>query len=172
MKTIALLFLLLFCSCEKLITWDEFALQKTQYESDLLRLDGYYYELTNDGKYQSLYFFYRNGVLLNVGGLFLNTGEMDAYINREFITDHRYAGNKNSWGLFVVNDHTIKFEHYYPSDDINKKSYIREGVILNDSTFHIVVSYRSGGTERRIKDEIYHFRAFSSKPDSTNRFIP
>lgn len=170
-KTIVLLGLLLLSSCEKLVTWDEFALQKTLYDGSQLRTEGYYYQLDKDGKYHRLCCFYRNGILLGLGGDFSSEVEMDAYINREFISDHRYAEIKNSWGLFVVNDQTIKFEHYYPSDDINKRSYIREGTILNDTTFHITVSYRSDGSERREKDELYHFRAFSPKPDSTNIFI-
>ena len=50
-------------------------------------------------------------------------------------------------------------------------AYVREGKILNDTTFHITTSYRSNGSERHEKDEVYHFRQFYPKPDSTNNFI-
>lgn len=161
----------LFNSCRKLITWDEFGLQKTSYEGNELRIDGYYYQFDVNGKYEELCCFYNNGVLLHMGGRFSTTEEMEEYINRVFILDHRYANNKPSWGLFIINGQIIQIERYYPTDHLRKSAYIREGKILNDTTYHITVSYRSNGSERRVKDEIYHFKQFSPKPDSTNSFV-
>ena len=63
------------------------------------------------------------------------------------------------------------FEKWYPNSPGQPKVYIREGKILNDTTFHITASYRPDGSERREKDEIYHFKQFSPKPDSTNNFV-
>ena len=74
--------------------------------------------------------------------------------------------------MFLIEDNNIKFDRWYPSER-PYQAFVREGVILNDTTFHITKSYRSNGnTEARVRDEIYHFRKFSPKPDSTNRFIP
>jgi hypothetical protein len=52
--------------------------------------------------------------------------------------------------------------------------YTNIGVILNDTTFQLTESYRlkkGEKTEYQILDEIYHFRQYSPKPDSTNDFI-
>ena len=169
--TIMMLGILLLSSCEKLVTWDEFTLKKTRYDGIQLRTDGYYYQLTGDGIFQNFYCFYRNGVLLNMGGYRSTIVEMNGYVKQQFVLNNVNSSDKSCWGLFVINYQIIKFEHYYITDDINKRSYIREGTILNDSTFHITVSYRSDGSERREKDETYHFRAFSPKPDSTSNFV-
>ncbi len=68
----------------------------------------------------------------------------------------------------------MKFEKWYPSFGGGLPVYIREGVIINDTVFHIVRSYRNtedGIEEERDKDEMYYFRRLEYKPDSTNTFI-
>jgi hypothetical protein len=77
---------------------------------------------------------------------------------------------KDCWGVFNIKDNIIKFERWYPGQGA-KKAYVREGIILNDTTFHITKSYRSNGSELKDADEVYHFRKFSPKPDSTNVFV-
>ena len=175
-----ILLFLSFFSCEKLITYKGFVLTQTPYTDNELRIDGYYHttfrgysnELNSYVDFISVCCFYRNGILLDMGGAALSLEEADEYIRKSYI-----EGSPNPkhdwfrWGLFVINNQTIKFERYYPSDDITRWTYIREGKILNDTTFHITVSYRSDGKERRNMDEIYHFRQFYPKPDSTNTFI-
>lgn len=160
-----------FFSCQKLIKYKDFVLTQTHYTGNELRIDGYYYKLREDSKI-SVQCFYRNGIMLNMEGGALSLNEADEYIKNRFIGDSIHPINERSlWGLFVVIDKTIKFECYYPSDAITKWTYIREGIILNDTTFHITDSYRSDGAEIRERDEMYHFRQFYPKPDSTNNFI-
>lgn len=107
-----------------------------------------------------------------MGGGALSLEEADEYIRKLFIEGSQNPNYEYSkWGLFVIDNQTIKFERYYPSDDITRWTYIREGIILNDTTFLITTSYRSDGSDFSIKNEIYHFRQFSPKPDSTNNFI-
>jgi len=51
---------------------------------------------------------------------------------------------------------------------------VREGDIINDTTFVISVSYRmkkGKKTEVKARNETYHFKQFSPQPDSTNNFI-
>ena len=163
--------ILIFGSCSKLITWDTFALQKMPFISDVIKINGYYYELDSNDEYTRAYCLYSNGILLSMGGRYSSLAEMEDYIKREFISSSHYKNNKSSWGLFVVTDSIFQMEKYYPTDDINKSSYIREGKILSDTSFHITVSYRSDGSERRGEDETYHFKQFSPKPDSTNDFV-
>lgn len=170
-----LLFLLSF-SCQKLITYKGFVLTQTSYIGNELRIDGYYYyieqQANGNNKIRNISCFYKNGILLNMGGGASSLEEADEYIRRHYVESHpNLIYEYLKWGLFVIDNETIKFERYYPSDDITKWTYISEGVILNDTTFHITISYRSNGSDRYEKDEIYHFREFYPKPDSTNNFI-
>ena len=169
MKKLIFISFILLSSCAKFVTWDEFSLQRMQYDGTQLRIDGYYYQIEG-GMYDSGYCFYRDGCLLDMGGNSSSLEEMDAYVIREFI-NRSHDSKKQSWGIYVIRDNTIQFERYYITDDTKKRSYVREGTILNDSTFHITTSFRSGGSEQSKKNEIYHFRQFSPKPDSTNNFI-
>jgi len=178
MKKLILFCFLLFLSyfsCQKLITYKEFVLAKTPYTGNELRIDGYYYryyECSKGSNCIDVRCFYRNGILLDMGGAALSLKETDEYIRSRFIEGSTHPNYEYSkWGLFIVDGQIIKFEQYYATDDITKWTYIREGKILNDTTFHITVSYRSNGSERRDIDEFYHFRQFSPKPDSTNNFI-
>jgi hypothetical protein len=70
--------------------------------------------------------------------------------------------------LKIAGTDTIRFERWYPGD-IPYRTTISEGKIINDSTFIITRSYK--GKHERERNEVYKFRAFSPKPDSTNRFI-
>ena len=170
------LFLFSCFSCQKIIKYKDFVLTQKPYTGNELRINGYYYyiEQQSDGikKIRNISCFYRNGILLSMDGGALSLEEADEYIRRGFIeswTNPIYEYSR--WGLFVIDGQTIKFERYYSSDNITKWTYIREGIILNDTTFHITVSYRSDGSKRDKNNEIYHFRQFSPKPDSTNNFI-
>ena len=64
------------------------------------------------------------------------------------------------YGLFLIKDSIIKIEKWTVGH--NCYPYLREGKILNDTTFYLM---------HREKKEVYHFKQFSTKPDSTNRFI-
>jgi len=170
-KIIFLTIVLCVLSCKKLVDWDKFQLQKTEYTGSQLRTDGYYYELLSDGSFSSLCCFYRNGILLDMGGAFNNFKVMDEYVQRTFINSNHYSLMRASWGLFVLKNNCIQFERYYPNSSFVTKSFIRDGIVLSDTSFHITVSYRSDGSEIRTKDEYYYFRKFSPKPDSTNIFF-
>ena len=166
---------MLFVQCEGLSKDDDLlSLPLTPYIGNQLRIDGYYYQIAdgsdfNEGTIYRCYFFYENGMVLHPGGTENSLEEMDEYvigvINRQNYVDRKYG-----WGVFVVEGNIIKFDRWYPGAK-PYKAYVREGVILNDTTFQITKTYRSNGSELREKDEIYYFREFSPKPDSTNVFI-
>lgn len=81
---------------------------------------------------------------------------------------------KSNWGIFVVESSYFAYEKWYCSDGICY-AYIKEGEIKNETTIHITKSYRIKNdiiTEEKERDETYHFKQFSPKPDSTNSFIP
>ena len=173
MKFLALFIMsTLFTQCEIFKDDDFRLLPLTPYIGNQLRIDGYYYRVADgsnfkEGSIYSTFLFYENGITLNSGGVENNLEAMDEYIKR--CTDYHFQKSKIGWGVFVIEDNTIKIEYWYPGPPHH--FYMREGVILNDTTFHITKSYRSNGKEQKIKDEIYHFRQFSPKPDSTNVFI-
>jgi hypothetical protein len=164
--------LLTFVSCRK----QELHLKKTNYMGNL-RLDGYYFRKeVFDGQETGVPFFlFKNGIILNIGGFDINNqSQWEQTINGlEIETAQNY---KPAWGIFVVEGNIIKFEKWYPNSSRNLPAYVREGTILNDSTFKITESYRltkrGNKKEREEISEIYRFVQFSPKPDSTNSFIP
>ena len=176
MKTniiIGLLTMTLFSSCYKSIFGgkdDILSLPKQPYTGNELRTDGYYYMTFKDGIF--VRFLYRNGIMLDSGGL--KKTDIPYYeeriINGEFY-DH-VKNVKFGWGVFVIQGNNIKYERWYPSAP-PYKVYVREGAIINDTTFIITKLYRMVNgeiTEESDLNEIYHFKAFSPKPDSTNNF--
>ena len=168
-------FLLLFScySCEKLIVYKDFILKKTPYTGNELRMDGYYYRYFDCGGNNCIaaYCFYRNGILLHIGGGALSLEERDEEIKQFMERDLNSNYERSRWGLFVVDNQIIKFELYYPQEYFTRWTGIMEGVILNDTTFRITSFYDPSNDERRTKNDTYYFRQFSPKPDSTNNFI-
>ncbi len=157
-----MLFNLLNCGKEK---DDKLNLVQQDFNGDQLRLDGYYYtEKENfEGIIYSRYTFYKNGIVRYLGSI--NDLELLNFVN---------GNSKTVWGIFNIENNNIQFERWYPSSGGPLEAYVRAGKILNDSTFHITETYRllnGEKTEYRLKNEIYHFKQFSPKPDSTNSYI-
>ena len=171
MKTLIIsLICMLTTNCDYSSENDKFTLQRENFSGNQLRVDGYYYQEYGNPPYRSPFFLFKNGVVFDPGGGYY----VSEYKKWELrILDKKDMNAQISelwWGQFVVNDSIIKFEKYYPGDG-PLWSYIKEGVIINDTTFHITKSYRSNGSELKERDEMYHFRKFSPKPDSTNVFV-
>jgi hypothetical protein len=149
---------------------DKLTLERIPYNGNELKLFGYYHMLDNDGL-MTVYFLYQNGMILHADDFSpakLPEKE-DVYRNGQY---YKWVKDDyTSWGVFHIDSNAIKFERWYPGD-VSWKTFIRTGEILNDTTFHISMSQRSDGSEIRTKDETYHFRAFSPKPDSICPFIP
>ena len=68
---------------------------------------------------------------------------------------------RSRWGLFVVDNQTIKFELYYPQEYFTRWTGIMEGVILNDTTFRITSFYDLSNDERYTVNDTFYFRQFS-----------
>lgn len=157
-------------SCTKFSEDDRFELSKEPYLKNNLRIDGYYY-LKENGAYNSMYCFYRNGVLLYLGAA---SNDEELRNLEERIRNGTYYRSVQSinyfWGLYSVNGDTIKFEKYFPPGS-PFRAYVRSGVITSDSSFAINSSYRSHTHDVRVKNEPYIFKKFSPKPDSTNPFF-
>lgn len=162
------------CCSKSLFVCEELTLPKQSYNGSELRIDGYYYLKyypSENEIYYSTYFLFQNGIILYGGAVKeteLSRLEND-FISYEWINTVRK--HRDFWGVFNIKDDKILFERWYPNSP-QPVPYIREGKILNDTTFHITVLYRPDGSERSELNDIYHFKQFSPKPDSTNNFIP
>ncbi len=174
-KIVFILSLLLMSCGKSLLKHDKLSLEKKDYFGDELRIDGYYYYKypVNESFRYVIYFFYNNGVALHAGAI----KEEDILIKEEKFKNGTFYLNventKYFWGVFVVNNQNIKIERWYPSSGGPLRTYIREGTILNDTTFHITQFYRNQNGEKTAiesLDEVYHFKKFSPKPDSTNKY--
>ena len=148
---------------------DEFTLQRKDYTGNELRIDGYYY----DGCRVQL--FYKNGIHLYGGGCHKENElkELETIFSNGTFHDAIYD-DETSWGVFIIENDTIKFERYNPpSGPGYMHSFIREGPIINDTTFRIVRIYRYEDGVKKVTEtnDLYHFKKFSPKPDSINNFI-
>lgn len=158
----------LFSNCENNASDMPFALKKRDFYGTQFRIDGYYYQKYGTPEKLTIYFFYRNGILLHAGDGY--TIDIEAKFENGELYE-KLKENKYCWGLFNIDSNIIQFERYYNSDDISKDAYIRSGEILNDSTFRITKSMRSDGKEVSDENEMYYFKKFSPKIDSTNVFV-
>ena len=164
----------LVANCSKIWKDDKLSINRTNYTGNQLKINGYYYEKYGTPEKLTIYLFFGNGVLLHAGdGYEYNKlNEFEQIITSvEFI--NKLKGIKDSWGVFKVTGNIIQFERWYPGQP-PLKAFVREGVILNDTTFEITESYRMVDGQKKdvhSKNETFHFKAFAPKPDSTNSFV-
>ena len=176
LTSVVVLVLLVGCTCKKITGEDDqLSIPKTPYTGKQLRMDGYWYNDYANNTYREVYFFYNNGIAMSVGAFPIDetSKREQAFQTVEFYD--RIKQNKLCWGVFQVDGDKITFERWYPSSGGPTHAYVRAGKILNDTTFQITESYRMQGgnkTEVSAKDEVYHFKKFSPKPDSVNVFVP
>lgn len=171
---LALISLVIICySCSSPVD-DNLSSTRTDYTGNQLRLDGYYYYEYHAGNedIMRVYFLYHNGVILKANTFDKSELGMneEQFITAEF--NARIKTNKYGWGLFLIDNNTIQFEHWYvPYQEGSYPAGVKIGEIINDTTFHISRGMRANGTEKAVFDETYHFKRFSPKPDSTNKFV-
>ena len=165
------------CNCGYFIPADEnFSFPRTPYTRNDIQIDGYYIQtdsaITGDSK-SSILFFYRNGVVLNCGGIYQS--ELIAKEER-FKNGQYYAAvkdNKNAWGVFKIDSLALNMTFEWWRNINGSFRVIRySGEILNDTTIHFTSSERIGGAAYTPEDLIYHFKQFGPKPDSVVSFIP
>jgi hypothetical protein len=157
-RIIASILILYIWGCKK--PYEELSFQRMNYIGNELRIDGYYYCHYEDRII--VYFLFRNGVIKLCG----SPSSIQDFENRN--TPCSGSSSKIGWGVFIVEKDIIKHEIWRGSPGFEiLPTEISEGKILNDTIFHIILSYRQDGSERKMVDKMYHFRQFSPKPDST-----
>jgi hypothetical protein len=158
--------------CSTLFPDEKLTMQREDYEGNKLEIDGYYYrqEVTETSSRTMVMFLYRNGILLSCGSF--STTDLNIVVEE---IPNRYTllkKNKNGWGVFFIDKNLIQIEQYVESPPGASSSiYRRSGYIENDTTIHFTKSYYSGRNETKQIDEVWHFKQFDNKPDSTNVFI-
>jgi len=145
---------------------DEILPSARPYTGNQLRMNGYYYRISSHNNVISHpLVLYTNGIsLFTYSGSGDTLGEMDEYIRKHYVEENRYSTRKYNWGVFFIDSNQTICMHFL-YQDYPHREYVYEGVILNDSTFHITKSSND------IRNDIYHFREFYPKPDSTNKYI-
>jgi hypothetical protein len=174
MKKNKILFLFLFTqfyfSCEKIFPDDKLTLKKEPFNGKEIQTSGYFYFDGLNTKGIVSFFFFRNGVVKCFDGTF------SELTNEENLKDYLRKKDdsiKYNWGIFNINKNVIQIERWViPSFGGPNLVYLFEGEIKNDSTFIIKKSKRSIESNfKNITPIVYHYQAFSPKPDSTNIFI-
>lgn len=144
---------------------DELMLQRTPYIGNELRIDGYYYEQAYNCT--SVKFSYRNGVLLVAGGyLSYNIDSVEKQLLNSY---EKIKHSKISWGVFVIKGSTIEYSFWDTSVGGGLPTYKSIGYIENDTTFCITRTINKEGSIFK-RNDVYHFKQFSPKPDSTGAY--
>jgi hypothetical protein len=155
------------CACSA--EYEELSLTRTRYEGDEIRLDGYWYNLIEDGELGFLYFLYRDGTLLNASCHFIEGEDPEETIrSSEWERGIRQA--RDCWGVFAVERGRISFERWYPFDG-PERVYRDSGDILERERIHMDVYIRPSTGESRAADQLWYFREFAPKPDHANSFV-
>jgi hypothetical protein len=160
--------LFLFTNCDEFKD-DKMTLHKHPYYGSELRMDGYYYIYDNN-TYITPWCFYQDGCLLVISGRRSDLQEADNHIIQMYIRNFHYKQVQHHWGVFHINNNNIVMQ-YYQGDNYRTIVKVEEGHILNDTTFQMTLRYRVNGEDRESINDVYHFRQFSPKPDSTNKWI-
>ena len=146
------------------------SLKRVVNQSSKMRLDGFYYHhLDTISTNVSIYIFYQDGRIMHPGAFKLEEFDtLDSFLlktaNAGMWRDIKWA-----WGLFNLENDTLKIERWYFSTG----EYItgmQKGVVLNDTTFHMYTFRNSYGIEEQL-DDTFHFYPMKVKPDSINDFI-
>lgn len=171
-KYISLLFLLTVtssCNQKKLVT------PLKENLSGLINLNGYYFlsKKVNNEDYSTIFFLYKTGVVYNFNSYPTSKKEELEKLLKEDLKVYKEKFNPMyiDWGIYLIANNNIEYETWYSGSGGKLPVLIKKGKVLNDSTFIFTSIEKQNGKNRKVIDETYHFRQFSPKPDSTNKFI-
>ena len=173
---LSIILIMIVSSCKKMFEDEELSMERVDYTGTELRTDGYYYYRYQyyNSREDSLYdwfipwFLYRNGVWLYGGAWGYSRMEE---VEKKFEDGSFYdlcKDDKLSWGVFQISDSVIEFEGW-DSGYLSKPTVKQYAKIVNDTTFCSCSKRPQKG--ENVMGWWFHFKQFSPKPDSTNRFI-
>lgn len=111
-------------TCSKMIQDDRLSLTRTNYSGNELRIDGYYYFMTEDNLHFT-YFFYRNGIAIHGGGNAPNTSPIE-FIESQFMSESYIAALK---------EHKTHGVYSKSMEMLSKK---RHGTHLREGRCHLI----------------------------------
>ena len=164
------LVVLCFLACKK----NKFTFSPQAQDNPPLLLSGYYdhtYKLSNDSLQHEIIFLYANGVILFAGSSHSGLSERE----NDFKNGKYYdaiKNEKNSWGPFKINEGTLEFQRWFPAENAPVHFYTCK--ILNNQSFEVYqTGYMVRGKKKQKQNisEVYTFKAFGPKPDSTNKYV-
>jgi len=158
-----------FVSCCKILLPNEkLSMKRVDYNGNELRIDGYYYRQGDKSEYTCVVFLYKNGILFSTRCH--RSYDLDV-VEKEMVNEYdEFRKSKTHWGVFMVVDNRIEYEEWTtPTEGITVKK--SSGFIENDTTFRIAEEYFSYNKKTYHVNQVYHFKQFANKPDSTNKFI-
>lgn len=139
---------------------ENFSFDRRDNNSNLLKLEGYYYSKYDENKFTSI-FLYRNGIMFYGSITTLEEGQdFNEYLNTyDFsqLYDLPYY-----WGIYKIEGTTIVIEEWSAGNGGEYPVVMHVGEILNDTTIDFGEDDFFG---------LMRFRQFSPKPDSSTRFI-
>ena len=150
---------------------EKLSLQREDYVGNELRIDdGYYHCYFDNSDITAIIFFFRNGIVKS-GGSYSQFFEDNKEI--QMVSFYNKFSPKSNWGVFIVNGNTLQYERWIGSSSSQPMVYLirKTGSILNDTTIHFTEEYWSERKETSQINEVWHFKQFSPKPDSTNAYI-
>ncbi len=148
---------------------EDISLTKSPYYGADLKIDGYYYVQDVEQNFTNVFFLYRDGIILHTYGyssLDLNIVEQEIIERYSIIKD-----TKDCWGVFIITGNAIEYEKWGPSVGGGLPTYKCIGEILNDTTFIITESVEDNKTSYKDPIDVYHYKHFLPKLDSTNIWI-
>lgn len=143
--------------------------QRTNYLGDEIVTQGYFYCMdTLESHFQGnlerepivrTLFFYKNGALLSLNIPFDDFDELErTLMDTSFLLTLKEV--PYGWGIFLINNREITINEWAPGTGGKHPSFVYKLDIVNDTTI-----YHAYG------EDTYHFRRFTPKPDSVNRFV-
>jgi len=169
------LIMLILIGCKDIFQDEKYTLIRTSYLGNQLKINGYYYTYVNEtdsinSKYYDVLFLYNNGVAIFAGGGIKE--EMEEMFRKEEF--YNYIKNvPAAWGIFNIENDSIMIERPKSYGWFNSYMFTLVGSIQDDSTIHIIkdISSTGNGGKPKIINQLYRFREFTPKPDSTNVFV-
>ena len=160
-----------FVSCCKVFLPNEkLSMKREDYKGNELKIDGYYYHHQEDenNKFTLIVFLYRNGIIISTRAYpTLDLSVVEEEMVKEF---NEIQKSKVGWGVFRINYNSFEYEEWTsPTEGMTLRK--SSGFIENDTIFCITEHFFSYNKKKYHVDQVYHFRQFSPKPDSTNIFI-
>jgi hypothetical protein len=116
-------------------------------------------------------FLYNNGVIYELNSNYENLEQaIEFYKSKENNPNYKIQTiEKAYWGIYRTIGDSIIIEQHDVGHGFPLFRFI--GKILNDTTFYINTSREERKVQKSIKNIVYHFQKYESKPDSTKKYV-